>query len=127
MTTSNLDSCRHSTDLRKKFLKEKELTRVKIQEISRASDLEELHSTKMDERKGTSQEQEYTYKTENNKPQKKQYHPQTQPKTTVKKPKVVCFRCGYADHSGYRCMRSHNVVCSVCHRKNTSCQEDATV
>ena len=83
-----VDSC-HSTDLRKKFLKEKELILVKIQEISRASDLAELHSTKMDERKGASQEKEYVYKTENNKPQKKQYHPPTQPKKTAKKPKFV--------------------------------------
>ena len=39
------DSC-HSTDLRWKFMKEKELTLVKIQEISRASDKAELHSIK---------------------------------------------------------------------------------
>ena len=89
-----VDSC-HSTDLRKKFLKEKELTLVKIQEISRASDLAELHSTKMDERKGASREKEYVYKMETSKPQKKQYHPLTQPKTTARKPKFVCFRCGY--------------------------------
>ena len=50
-----VDSC-HSTDIRKKFLKKKELTLVKIQEMSGASDLAELHSTNMDERKGASRE-----------------------------------------------------------------------
>ena len=61
-----VDSC-YSTELRKKFLKEKELTLTKIQEISRASDLAELHFTKMDQTKGASQETGYAYKTERSK------------------------------------------------------------
>ena len=113
-----VDSC-YSTELRKKFLKEKELTLTKIQEISRASDLAELHSTKMDQTKGASQETEYAYKTERSKPPKKQYQPRLQQqKATPRKPKLVCFRCGYDGHSGYKCLRSRNVVCSVCHKKN---------
>ena len=113
-----VDSC-YSTELRKKFLKEKELTLTKIQEISRASDLAELHSTKMDQTKGASQETEYAYKTERSKPPKKQYQPRLQQqKATSRKLKLVCFRCGYDGHSGYKCLRSRNVVCSVCHKKN---------
>ena len=83
--------------------------------MSRASDLAELHSTKMDERKSESREKENVYKMEKSKPQTKQYHLRTQPKTTATKPKLICFRCGYEGHSGYRCMRSRNVVCSVWH------------
>ena len=111
------DSC-YSTELRKKFLKEKELTLTKIQEISRASNLAELHSTKMDQTKGASQETEYAYKKERSKPPKRQYQPRPQQqKATPRKPKLVCFRCGYDGHSGYKCLRSHNVACSVCHKK----------
>ena len=118
-----VDSCQ-SNELRKKFLKEKDLTLKKIQEISRASDLADLHCTKMVESKagatqehgGATQEKEYAYKIDK-KPKRKQYYPRTQPKS-ARKPKLICFRCGYDGHSGYRCLRSRNVVCSVCHKKN---------
>ena len=113
-----VDSCQ-STQLRKKFLKEKELTLTKIQDISRASDLAEMHSSKMDQTKGATQENDYAYGTEKRKPPRKQYQPrQQQQRTTPRKPKLICFRCGYEGHSGYKCLRSRNVVCSVCHKKN---------
>ena len=119
-----VDSC-HSTELRKKFLKEKELTLTKIQDISRASDLAEMHSSKMDQTKGATQENEYAYGTEKRKPPRKQYRPRQQQQRTVhaqrtapRKSKIICFRCGYEGHSGYKFLRSRNVVCSVCHKKN---------
>ena len=73
----------------------------------------------MDQTKGASQETEYAYKTERSKNPKKQYQPRPQQqKALPRKPKLVCFRCGYDGHSGYKCLRSRNVVCSVCHKKN---------
>ena len=104
-----VDSCQ-SHELRKKFLKEKDLTLKKIQEISRASDLADLHCTKMVENKGgatqenggATQEKEYAYKIDK-KTKRKQYYPRTQPKS-ARKPKLICFRCGYDGHSGYRCL-----------------------
>ena len=117
-----VDSCQ-SNELRKKFLKEKNLTLTKIQEISRASELADLHCNKIDQQRknpqgASAQEREYyAYKVEKNKPRKKQYHPRTQPRA-ARRPKLICFRCGYEGHSGFRCLRSRNVVCSVCHKKN---------
>lgn len=112
-----VDSC-HSNELRKKFLKEKNLTLAKIQDIARASDLADLHCNKMEETKKSSpkEKEDYAYKVQTNRPKRKQFQPRQQPRS-ARKPKQVCFRCGFEGHSGYECLRSRTVICTVCHRK----------
>ena len=78
-----VDSCQ-SNELRKKILKEKDLTLKKIQEISRASDLADLHCTKMVQNKGGATQEYGAATRERNmhtkidkKPKRKQYYPRT--------------------------------------------------
>ncbi|XP_053384619.1 uncharacterized protein K02A2.6-like [Mercenaria mercenaria] len=133
-----VEKCR-STELKKKFLRETDLTLDKIQSISRALELADLHATKMEEinnghrKTENSQAASYmpaqdesTYKIskapyhhyqhqhqQQQKKTRKQYQPRARPTQQPSKFKT-CYRCGGTGHSGHECMKSRNIVCHKC-------------